>query len=61
MGEKVQKPHGPEPDHLQIEGPWEKAAGKALRKPRPWGGWPKNNPEPTNEKPASEPTDDSSK
>jgi hypothetical protein len=32
---------GPKPDHLKIEGDWEKAIKKALRKQKPPEGWPK--------------------
>ncbi len=32
---------GPEADTLRIEGDWEDAVKKALRKPPPPGGWPK--------------------
>ncbi len=32
---------GPDPDRLKVEGEWTKAIGKALKKKRPEGGWPK--------------------
>jgi hypothetical protein len=32
---------GPKPDTLKIEGTWESAVGKALKKKRPEKGWPK--------------------
>lgn len=32
---------GPKPALLRLEGPWEKAVSKALKKKRPEGGWPK--------------------
>lgn len=41
-GDKEAKP-GPTPELLPIEGDWEKAASRALRKKRPEEGWP--NPE----------------
>lgn len=46
---------GPEPDTLKIEGDWEKAAQKAMAKPKPPGGWPKPEkpPKPANDKPAT--------
>lgn len=34
------KERGPKPDRVKIEGDWEGAVGKALKKPRPKGGWP---------------------
>ena len=33
---------GPKPETLKIEGDWEDAVGKALKKPRPKEGWPKH-------------------
>ena len=32
---------GPRPAHVKIEGDWEQAIGRALKKNRPKGGWPK--------------------
>ena len=32
---------GPEPERLKIHGDWKAAVGRALRTPRPPGGWPK--------------------
>lgn len=32
---------GPKPDTLKIEGAWQTAVGKALKKKRPKEGWPK--------------------
>lgn len=32
MTEKKPKPRGPDPDHLKIEGDWEEAVRKALKK-----------------------------
>lgn len=32
---------GPKPETVKIEGDWEGAVGKALKKPRPKEGWPK--------------------
>ncbi len=32
---------GPEPERLKIDGTWEEAAAKALKKKRPASGWPK--------------------
>ena len=40
MSDKKQKT-GPEPDRVKLSGDWEKAVGKALKKPRPKEGWPK--------------------
>ena len=37
---KISK-RGPKPETLKIEGPWQKAVGKALKKKRPEKGWPK--------------------
>jgi hypothetical protein len=31
---------GPKPDTLVIEGDWQNAMGKAIKKKRPKGGWP---------------------
>lgn len=32
---------GPDPERVKIEGDWEEAVKKALRKERPKEGWPK--------------------
>ncbi len=32
---------GPKPERLKLEGDWQQAAKKALKKKRPKGGWPK--------------------
>jgi hypothetical protein len=32
---------GPDPERLKIESDWKDAVKKALRKPRPKGGWPR--------------------
>ena len=40
MPDEKPKP-GPDPGRLIIEGDWEKAVGKALKKKRPAGDWPK--------------------
>ena len=34
------KTTGPKPDRLKIDGNWEDAIGKALKKKRPENGWP---------------------
>jgi hypothetical protein len=36
-----QKPTGPEPERLKLEGNWKDVVAKALAKKRPPGGWPK--------------------
>ncbi|MGD9109549.1 MAG: hypothetical protein PVG93_01290 [Phycisphaerales bacterium] len=36
------KKHGPSPEHVKINGDWEDAVGKALKKEKPKDGWPKN-------------------
>lgn len=36
------KKRGPKPDTLKIEGSWQGAVNKALKKKRPKEGWPKN-------------------
>jgi hypothetical protein len=41
-GPKPKVKRGPKPDTLKIEGSWQKAVGKALKKKRPENGWPKN-------------------
>ena len=33
---------GPEPERLKIDGNWKDAIGRALKKERPEGGWPKS-------------------
>lgn len=40
---KEPKP-GPEPERLNIEGDWEEAVKKAMRKKKPSKGWPKDCP-----------------
>ena len=40
MGKGRSKP-GPKADRLKVEGPWGKALGRAIQKPRPKRGWPK--------------------
>ncbi len=45
---KRQKPPGPEPERLIIEGDWKDAVKKALHKTPPAEGWPK--PEPKKKK-----------
>ena len=32
---------GPEPERLKVEGDWEKAMEKAMKKKKPAEGWPK--------------------
>ncbi len=39
MGES--KKRGPAPESVSIDGPWESAVSKALKKKRPAEGWPK--------------------
>jgi hypothetical protein len=42
---KRPKPRGPKPERVVIEGMgWEEAIGKAIRKPKPEGGWPRSAP-----------------
>ena len=40
MNDKNNKKTGPKPDALKIEGDWESAMGKAVKKERPKDGWP---------------------
>jgi len=40
MTEQKSKKTGPIPDRVKVEGDWEEAIGKALKKPRPKDGWP---------------------
>ena len=40
-GQQDRRRPGPAPDSLNIEGDWEQAIGKALKKKRPNDGWPK--------------------
>lgn len=40
MASNPKKP-GPPPEHVQFDGDWESAVGKALKKKRPPQGWPK--------------------
>ncbi len=35
-----QKQPGPKPDHLNLDGEWEGAVSKALKKQKPKEGWP---------------------
>jgi len=37
---KHRPPSGPEPERLKVHGDWKAAVKKALRKPKPPGGWP---------------------
>jgi hypothetical protein len=37
---KQRKQCGPKPDHLKLDGSWEDAVKKAVRKPKPTEGWP---------------------
>lgn len=42
MKKKIhKKKRGPKPDTIKIEGNWQTAVGKALKKKRPEKGWPK--------------------
>ena len=36
---------GPDPERLKVEGDWEEAMGKALKKKKPAEGWPKSKPD----------------
>ncbi len=36
---ETSKPRGPEPERLKIDGKWEDAVDKALRKEKPKEGW----------------------
>lgn len=40
MTKKKKKLPGPEPDRLKIEGEWQAAVRKGLKKKRPKEGWP---------------------
>jgi len=40
MGKKRKK-HGPKPNHLIIDGKWEEAIKKAVKKKQPQDSWPK--------------------
>jgi len=40
-GRKPGKPPGPPSERLRIGGRWETAAGRAVRRQKPPGGWPK--------------------
>jgi hypothetical protein len=42
MSKKQQKQRGPKPDNLIIKGDWKKAVKKAIDKPKPPEGWPKD-------------------
>jgi hypothetical protein len=44
MGKAPKKKRGPKPEVLKIQGDWEKAVDKALKKKRPPGGWPRSKP-----------------
>lgn len=35
------KSTGPQPERIKLKGDWKKSVGKALKKPRPAEGWPK--------------------
>lgn len=37
---KTERKTGPKPDNLKIEGDWESAMEKAVKKKRPKDGWP---------------------
>jgi hypothetical protein len=37
---KQKKHRGPKPDHLQLEGNWQDAVKKAIKKEKPADGWP---------------------
>lgn len=37
---------GPKPDHLKLEGDWEEAMKKALKKEKPKEGWPADKDKP---------------
>ena len=39
--EENRPPPGPTPDTVKIEGPWEQALRRAMKKKRPPDGWPK--------------------
>ncbi len=40
MSKKQDKNRGPKPNHLQIEGDWEKSIKQAIQKKKPKEGWP---------------------
>jgi hypothetical protein len=40
MARKRKNTPGPKPDHLKLEGDWEEAVAKAVRKKKPEEGWP---------------------
>ena len=40
MTEHKSKKTGPKPDRVKVDGDWEEAIDKALKKPRPKDGWP---------------------
>jgi hypothetical protein len=41
MADKKTKDSSSKPDPVKIDGDWEDAVGRALKKPRPKEGWPK--------------------
>ena len=49
---------GPKPDNLKVEGDWEDAMKKALRKKRPKDGWPDQKDKKPHSDPDSEPQSD---
>lgn len=49
MCEEDRKP-GPDADRLKIEGDWEDAVKRALKKPQPIEGWPKADTDEDDEK-----------
>ncbi len=42
------KKRGPKTDHLKIEGDWQRAVNKALKKKKPPEGWPDKKKKPQN-------------
>ena len=40
MARKRRNKPGPKPDHLKLQGDWEEAVQKAIRKEKPEEGWP---------------------
>lgn len=41
---------GPKPDSVKIDMDWQDAIGKALKKPKPEGGWPEPDERPGKDK-----------